>query len=384
MDEQLSVDGVDFSAMGADDALSARAFTSAEIYRLEIDRVFARSWVVVADTTDLTNPGDFVAAHIGDTPVITVRGEDGEIRTFLNACRHRGSTLARGEGNCGRTLTCPYHAWSYGHDGRLVGIPDREEFSCDPRTMGLVPVRTGVAAPMVFACLDSQAPDFQTWLGDLLPALERAGGASMKRVYEFTYDVDVNWKVYVENGLEGYHVPFVHDMLDDFVETKSARHFLGEHGSRTHAFVKPEYAELAPAAPELREDGRLFTVFGHTFPNLIPVISPLEFTYLRVDPLGPERIRLVARGFMCEPDAEIIELRKESLDRTNGQDIAVVTRVQEGMHARGLPPSEHAAFLELRIRHFERMVVRALTLDAKTSLAAAGPIKREERVRGAA
>jgi len=188
---------------------------------------------------------------------------------------------------------------------------------------------------------------------------------AMELAFEFTYDVDVNWKVYVENGLEGYHVPIVHDFLNDLVSTKDATHHFERWGSYTHARIKPEFLEAFPRPAHLGEEDASTIRFGHLFPNLIPVLHPSEFSYLRIDPLGPERIRLVARSF--DPGGEFVgmrEFRRESFDRTNRQDIAAVERVQRGLQARGLPAGVCASFLECRIGHFEAMVSRALTENA--------------------
>lgn len=379
MKQNTSIDGIDLSEPRPGGLLAPKAYTSPLLYEAELDRIFARSWVHVADTTDLQKAGDFVASKIGDTPVIVLRGEDGEIRTFLNACRHRGAMLASGLGNCGRSLNCPYHAWSYGSDGRLLGIPEREEFSVDPETMGLIAVRTGVTAPFVFACLDKDAPELKDWLGDLPAALEASGGSDVRMTCEYTYDVDVNWKVYVENGLEGYHVRFVHDMLDDFVETDSARHHFEEHSSYTEAFVREEFSLDLPALEHLQVDGRPVSRFGHAFPNLIPVVSPTSISYLRIDPLGPEKVRLVSRSFAKDVAPELIAYMRESLDRTNLQDIEAVLRVQQGVHARGLPAGNHAAFLEGRIGHFQRMVRRALR-GSEESVAVAETLNKEQAI----
>ena len=363
MSTQSTIDGVDVSEPAPGRVLPPGAFTSPAVFAAEMERIFARSWVHVADLPALGTGGDFVAGQVGTTPIVVVRGHDGALRGFLNACRHRGATVAEGQGNCGRQLRCPYHAWSYGTDGRLIGVPSREEFAPGAlEGVGLVPVRVATLGPMVFACLDPEAPAFERWAGELLPAIERARGAEMELAFEFAYDVDVNWKVYVENGLEGYHVRFVHDVLNDLVETGTARHFFEPHGSYTHAFIKPEYRGMMPSAAHLSPEEHTYIRFGHLFPNLIPVLSPDDFSYLRIDPVGPERIRLVARSFDLGGDhVPYRDFRRESFDRTNTQDIATVTRVQRGLHARGLPAGHHASFLEVRIGHFERLVSQALT-----------------------
>jgi choline monooxygenase len=210
----------------------------------------------------------------------------------------------------------------------------------------------------------------------------------MELAFECTYDVPVNWKVYVENGLEGYHVPVVHDLLNDFVDTRSARHFLEEHSSYSHALIKASYRELMPPAPpHLGPEETACSRFGLVFPNLIPVVTPVDFSYLRIDPVACDRIRLVGRSFDLGGAyaGEFRAFRREAFDRTNQQVFAVVIRVQRGLAARGFEGGVYAAFLECRIGHFERLVSRALTYGARVAvppLAEAEPITYE-RVTGA-
>jgi phenylpropionate dioxygenase-like ring-hydroxylating dioxygenase large terminal subunit len=343
--------------------LEPRLFTSGEVFDEEMAKIFERSWVHVADLPDLKNPGDYVAAQIGPTPVVILRDEKGELRGFLNACRHRGATLVEGAGNCGAQLSCPYHAWSYKTSGKLVGVPFREEFGCREAGLDLIPIRVGTVGPLVFGCLDAAAPSLETWVGDLAPSLARARGAEMESAFQLEYEVPVNWKVYVENGLEGYHIAFVHDFLNDFVAVRGEAHnFYEEHGSYTLAQINPQYREVVPPPAHLSPEERIRVRFGHVFPNLIPVLTPADFAYLRIDPVGPDRIRLRTRSFdLGGPLAQFRELRREAQDRTNQQDIGVVKRVQQGLRARGLPAGVHSDVLEGRIGHFERMVVRALS-----------------------
>ena len=108
----VTIDGCDVSAPAPGHLLPPTAFTSPTVFEAEMRHIFARSWVHVADLPELRRSGDFVTSAIGTTPVVVVRGHDGELRAFLNACRHRGATVAEGRGNCGRVLRCPYHAWS--------------------------------------------------------------------------------------------------------------------------------------------------------------------------------------------------------------------------------------------------------------------------------
>jgi len=343
--------------------LPPSAFTSPEGYAAELRELFERSWVHVADLPELRRAGDYVTAEIGTTPVVLVRGDDGELRGFLNACRHRGATVAEGAGNCGHALRCPYHAWSYSTAGRLIGVPFKEEFGCRADGLDLLPIRVGIAGPLVFACLDPTAPPFEEWVGSLLPDLTAARGADMEPAFAIDYEVKVNWKVYVENGLEGYHISFVHDVLADFVALGAGevRNRFEEHASCTYAPISPQYLALMQPPPHLSAEEQTRVRFGHVFPNLIPVITPGDFNYLRIDPIAPDRIRLRGRSFDLGGAAvDFRDFRREAFDRTNRQDMAVVERVQRGLNARALPTSIHSTLLESRITHFERMVARQM------------------------
>jgi choline monooxygenase len=328
-------------------------FTAAERFEEELQRIFERSWVHVADLTDLPEPGAYVPAVIGRTPLLVMRGHDGEVRTFLNACPHRGATLAEAPGCAAPQLRCPYHAWSFASDGTLRGVPFREEFDCDLGQRNLVKVRTAQLGPLVFACLDAEAPPFAAWAGELGRALAAARMESWQAAYTFDYTVSVNWKVYVENGLDGYHIPFVHDVLAQVVDLGSGASTVEAHGSFTLVDPAPG---LAPP-----EGGPAQFRFGHLFPNLIPVLTPIDFSYLRIDPVDAGTIRLRGRGFDAGPDTLVPrEVRQAAFDQTNRQDIAVVERVQRGLRARRLAPAVHAGVRELRITHFEEMVRRAM------------------------
>jgi len=357
-----SIGGVDLYERPKGVVLPPQAFTSREVYEAELPGIFERSWVHVADLHELASPGDFVTADIGNVPVVVVRGHDGELRGFLNVCRHRGATLVEGTGNCGKQLKCPYHAWSYQSDGKLVGVPFKDEFDCDFDALNLVPVRIAEAGPMVFGCLDDSAPSFKEWAGDLLPTLERHRSDKYEHSFTFEYEIDCNWKIYVENGLEGYHIGFVHDMLDQFTPNRrEAVHTFEKYASHTHTDLASMFRDMMPPPEHLSEEESGQVRFGFVFPNLVPVVTPRDFSYLRISPAGPDKIRLRGRSFDHGdlPD-ELVEFRKQSFDMTNKQDIGVVTRVQKGVQAGRLKGFVHSNALECRIGHFERMWTREL------------------------
>jgi choline monooxygenase len=298
--------------------------------------------------------------------VVVLRDRDtGELRGFLNACRHRGAQLLDGKGTCDKQIKCPYHAWSYGLDGALLGVPYRGEFAGDVSQMGLIPIRVGVVGPLVLACLDPTAPPLEEWVGELPAAIARAGAGGWELAWEITYEVDANWKLFVENANDGYHIPVVHDVLTDILVPESGVTTLEPHSAYTIAQINPSYVPPGgdPAEAKVR--------FGCVFPNLIPVISPSDLTYFRVDPIGHDRLRLVSRSYDAPEYAAMRDFRRAAFERTAEQDMAVVARTMRGLHAEGLPAGVHSSRLEERIGHFERRWAEAM-LRERASASAGG------------
>jgi choline monooxygenase len=180
--------------------------------------------------------------------------------------------------------------------------------------------------------------------------------------------VSVNWKVYVENGLDGYHIRFVHDVLADFLalELQTATNHIEAHSSYTLAPMSKEF--IAQLPPDV--DCKVIR-FGLVYPNLIPVFTPLDLSYLRIDPIAHDRVRITARSFDHDgPGRMTRDFRKEAFDRTNKQDIAVVERVQRGLQAPSLPAGIHSTLLEGRIGHFETMWRRSMRSIRSLAVAA--------------
>jgi phenylpropionate dioxygenase-like ring-hydroxylating dioxygenase large terminal subunit len=354
------VDGLVLSVPEPGRNLPPAVFTSPALFELEERAIFGRSWVHVADLGDLPEPGSYATGTIGRTPVLLVRDRSsGKLRGFLNACRHRGAQLLEGKGQCERQIKCPYHAWSYGTDGALLGVPYRDQFTCDVSSMGLVPIRVGTAGPLVFACLDPAAPPLAEWIGALPEAMRAAGADGWNLAWELTYEVDANWKLFVENGNDGYHIPFVHDILTDVLVADSGLTTFEPHSAFTWALINPAYVppEVDPATAKIR--------FGCVFPNFIPVLSPSDITYIRVDPIAQGRLRLFVRSYDHPDYQHLREFRRQAFERTTDQDIQVVLRTQRGLHAAGLPPGVHADPYEARIGHFERMWAEAMLAEQR-------------------
>jgi phenylpropionate dioxygenase-like ring-hydroxylating dioxygenase large terminal subunit len=316
-------------------------YTDPEILRREQERIFRHAWQYVGHVGQVAEAGDHFAADAG-VPVLVVRGDDGELRAFLNVCRHRGSQLVEGSGRRA-ALQCPYHAWTYSLDGSLKAAPraDREE-GFDAEGLSLVELRLDSWGPLLFVNPDREAPPLAETLG-ALSELVPLDGLEFRLRDE--YELAANWKIASENFLECYHCPVAHKGF-------SAAFEVAPDSYRLEATSDSVFSQFAPSRAE--GEGHFHFVWPNLKVNVYP--GPGNLSIGPLLPAGPER----SRGFLdyfFAPEAD--ETWVEELlafDRQVGaEDRVLVERVQRGVgtglieHGRLLPQSEQlvARFQEL-------------------------------------
>ena len=311
-----------------------------DLFDLEMLRVYARSWVWLGDTEDLQEPGDFITGQIGYQKVLVVRQEDGSVRGFLNNCRHRASGLLfEPAGNCGKTMTCPYHNWAYAIDGRLVGIPDQPRMYPDgfPNDdYGLVPIRIEVAwDKLVFGCLSRKTVPFREWIAPLADRYDRYDFASFTRFHrELDQEYPINWKAFAENSNDDYHVRFVHRRLN---KVRKQMDTIVRFEGRTCSGYKPHELEVDDPRGG-RED--LLTeeqLTGHyadfIYPNLTPLPYPTQLLLVRADPIAPDRTRLFSRIYGIDKSIDEQNEQLDILAETNREDTEMVTVLMENLRS---------------------------------------------------
>jgi choline monooxygenase len=193
--------------------LPSKLYTNPALFGVERQRIFARSWQPAGCLEQVRNPGDYFTADIAGEPVIVVRDAVGSLRAYFNVCRHRAGAVAEGCGNR-KTLRCHCHGWTYGLDGHLLAAPEFagvERF--DRSVHGLVPLRAEASGPFVLVNLDDTAASMSQLLGELPRQVMVEELAGWQLVERREYAVRCNWKVYVDNFLEGYDLPVAHPRL---------------------------------------------------------------------------------------------------------------------------------------------------------------------------
>jgi choline monooxygenase len=345
--------------------LSAHEYLSPEVYEKEREAIFSRTWQVVARTADLTRPGDFVPATILDEPIVIVHGQDGKISGFHNVCRHRAGQVALSKGNR-KSLQCRYHGWTYGLDGALKACPEMElTENFKKEDFGLIPVRTAVFGPFVFANLDADAPPLEEVLG-AIPAEIAAAGFPMEQmqlVERRDYIVECNWKVYVDNYLEGYHIPIAHPDLFKELDYDAYKVEPFRYYSKSYAPIR-ELKEGEVHGVDRRfirsPDGESDALYYWVFPNMMLNLYPDNLSLNLVIPLGPEKTLTIFEWYFASPGTgpgwESMQQGIAFSDQVQQEDIVICEQVQRGLKSRAYTSGRFSALRENGVHHFQSLV----------------------------
>ena len=296
-------------------------YTDPAVYAVERRKVFAANWQFLAHESDVAQNRAWRADVLAGFPVVVVRGDDGVLRGFHNVCRHRAGPLVREEaGVCEGHLTCQYHGWKYTLDGRLRLARDFGPASdFDPRDFGLFPLQVAVWRGLVFVGLGEDLPDLAQVMAPLdtrLGVLDWSGfGVGLRR----SHLLECNWKTYVENYLEGYHVPNIHPGLD--AEILSDQYRVTVDG-------RIALHEVPPRSPEAVYDG----VWAWLWPNVAINVYNRGLMIERMSPVGHDKTRLDYTYLTPGGEAVSVETLAMS-DQVTAEDKWIAERVQENLNA---------------------------------------------------
>ena len=340
-------------------ALPAWVYDHPELTRLEHERILMPSWQIVCHVNSIAKPGDYQTFDLGPESVLVVRDRDGAIRAFHNVCRHRGARLLDGSGSCPSTITCPYHGWTYRHDGALIGMPMRESFPGLERSQhGLRPVRVDLAFGFVFVCLAADAkggyppPVAAAWgrLGEELQACRTDEMLPLGPISSEVWNVD--WKIAMDNYLESYHVPVGHpglyrmftpDYDDQATVPGVARGRSWLRQKRSSRWSEGLYQSLiGGAVAHLPENRRRCWSFYSALPNLGIDVFPDQMDFFQVLPAGPGKC--LVRGAVFGLPGASRELRAVRFlsgrinASVNAEDKWLCERVQRGLRSSSYQP----------------------------------------------
>jgi Rieske 2Fe-2S family protein len=350
--------------------LPARFYVDAACFAREIDLLFRRRWICAGRTDEIASPGRFVLRDVAGDSIIVTRAAAGRMHAFHNICRHRGTRLCTdASGQFAGSIQCPYHAWTYGLDGRLLGAPHMEEVPHFRREdYPLQAVHADAWDGHVFLNLSDSPEPLLEQLGDL-PAKFRPWQMDRLRLgHRIVYDVKANWKLIVQNYNECLHCPNLHPALNRL------SHYLSGENEPLHPSYMGGRMDLRPGVetmsrdglcpraplPELSSDDRRRVYYYAIFPNMLLSLHPDYMMVNTLWPMAPDRTINV-----CEWHFQPSELERpgfdaadviEFWDETNRQDWHVCELSQAGISSRAYTPGPYSNREDL-LYAFDRMVV---------------------------
>ena len=338
--------------------IPAAWYTDLRVADLERERVFGRVWHLAGRTGQVERPGQFFTLEIAGEPLLIVRGDDGALRGFFNVCRHHAAAVATVDAGTAQLFRCPYHGWTYGLDGSLKGTPDFAGVcGFNRQENGLKPVRIDTWEPFVFVSLASEGPGLADFLGDLTDRAKPLQLSALRFHSRREYVLQCNWKVFVDNYLDGgYHVPYLHKGLNSVLEYSK---YTIENGERYCLQSSPIVYSGQQGQVETTRTGDRANYFW-LYPNfMINAYQGVMDTNL-VLPMGVDRTRVIFDFYFAEGATANAGDSIAVSDLVQQEDVAVCEAVQRGLGSRAYGAGRLSVRREAGEHLFHRLLARDL------------------------
>jgi len=351
--------------------LASRFYTDPAILEIEKSQIFRSTWQLIGTLAQpcgegvgvrrtIADPETFFTADVAGEPVVVVRDKQGTLRAFSNVCRHRAGPIAHGSG-CKNVLRCGYHGWTYTLDGRLIGTPDVDgvEFF-DRSTMGMVPLRLETWEQFIFVSFDQNAEPLSAFLGEIPRQARGFQFAGLQLAERRDYAIACNWKVYVDNYLEGYHIPIAHPGLMREIDYAQYRTETFRYYSQQFAPIRAMRAEESAERAYAPGTGSQEALYFWIFPNLMLNIYPDNVSTNLIVPLSHEKTLTIFEWFVHDTTSEKARERiKRAVafsDEVQQEDIGLCESVQRGLRSSTYDRGRYSVKRENGVHHFHLLL----------------------------
>jgi Rieske 2Fe-2S family protein len=335
--------------------LPQRYFLSPEIFAEEQEKIFSKRWTLVGHQSQIAQAGDYFTADIAGESLIVVRDKSGQIRGFFNVCRHRGSRLIENRNGQSQGIQCPYHAWTYGLDGRLLGAPHMDDVpSFDKADYSLHAVNLALWEGFIFVNLMDSPASLKHWMAPLAGKFLRWNLPALHSAKRIEYEVRANWKLIFQNYSECYHCAGVHPELSKISPHDSSENDLSEGPflggfmriNKNKSLTMSGNACSLPVGHFGQDDFHLVFYYS-IFPNMLLSLHPDYVMVHQLQPQSPERTLILCDWFFhpeafgredFKPDDAI-----EFWEMINKQDWHVCELSQQGISSRAYQPGPYSA-----------------------------------------
>ncbi|MGE0172528.1 MAG: aromatic ring-hydroxylating dioxygenase subunit alpha [Oligoflexales bacterium] len=339
--------------------IPSRWYTDAEFFAFDQKNILAKHWQYLGHISQLRHPGDYIVGEIAGNPVIVVRDKDGALNGFYNVCRHRGGPLATENGNA-KMLRCMYHGWSYNLQGQLVGAPRFEGVeNFDIKSCRLPRIHVETYAGMVLVTLSANpkpAANFFAGIRERILPVDLEKKQFSSRV---VYSINCNWKVYIDNYMEGYHISHVHPELDSILDQTNYTTQIHENYILQHSPFKPNSEDENIYATESGQAAFYYLIF----PNMMLNILPGRLQINSVVPVGRDKTLVIFDYFYDDLKSEsakkLIEEDLKYSDIVQQQDIRICEYVQKGLASDSYTQGRISVLEEQGVYHFQSRLKQA-------------------------
>ena len=341
-------------------------YTDERIFRLEQETVFSRSWQVAARTDQFIRSGAYVTTEIAEEPIVIVRGGDNELRGFFNVCRHHAAAVMTDAEGHAKQMRCPYHGWTYSLEGELKGTPDFNEVCGFDRSQnGLLPIEIATRGKWIFARLANEGNrSLESFLGrDLIDQLHTIDLNSLYWFARRRYTLNCNWKVFVDNYLDGgYHVPHLHKGLDSVLDYSK---YTIENGERYCLQSSPMVSTCDDEVGAVRGGNR--ALYYWLYPNFMMNYYEGVLDTNLVRPITIDRTEVIFDFYFADVSGAARERNLKSVEvgeRIQQEDVGICESVQRGLRSRAY----QAGRLSARREGGEHLFHRLLYADLRDGL----------------
>jgi choline monooxygenase len=334
-------------------------YTNENLFEVETQTVFSASWQFAARADQLINPGNYVTTEIGGEPIVIVRGHDGELRAFFNVCRHHAAAVMTEPEGCAPQMRCPYHGWTYSLEGELKGTPEFNDVCNFVRAdNGLVPVEMAAWQNWVFVRLNNSGREPAVAESELCKQIESLDLGALRWFERRRYELKCNWKVFVDNYLDGgYHVPHLHKGLDSVLDYSN---YTIENGERFCLQSSPLVASSDGEIGAVRSGQR--ALYYWLYPNFMINYYEGTLDTNLVRPLAIDRTEVIFDFYFRDVSDAVRERNLASVtvgDRIQQEDLDICESVQRGLNSRAY----QAGRLSVRREAGEHLFHRLLHAD---------------------
>jgi len=353
------------------ETLASRFYTEPAVLAFEKDRIFRRTWQLVGTLSHpcgevqgvkrtIADPETFFTFDVVGEPVVVVRDKTGTLRAFSNVCRHRAGPIAQGAG-CKNVLNCAYHGWTYTLDGRLIGTPevDGVEFF-DRSTMAMIPLRCETWEQFIFVNFDREAPPLSDYLGNIPRQASGFPFSGLALAERRDYYVNCNWKVYVDNYLEGYHIPIVHPGLMKEIDyphyrTEVYRYYSQQLGPVKDRKPNDSSERIYPPGVGLPE-----ALYFWVFPNLMLNFYPDNVQTNLIVPLSHDRTLTIFEWYFHDANSPSVRERARKAigfsETVQQEDMHICEAVQRGLQSAMYDRGRYSVKRENGVHHFHMLL----------------------------